>query len=93
MNQDILECVINNLKKQVDYREVLEECCKQVVLKYNPYPKQCSLDYFHTRVNGGLEKIHVCINNEVKGVVFCGELLDSDNPLVLEYTKSYMEVF
>ena len=92
MNQDMFEDFINNLKKQIGYHEVLEECCKQVVLKYNPYPKQCRLDYFHTRVNGGLERIHVCINNEVKGIVFCGEILDSDNPLILEYSETTMVV-
>lgn len=92
MNRNVVEDVIDKLKRGVGYHEVLEECCKQVILKYSPYPRGCRLDYYHTRIGGGLEKIHVCINNKVKGIVFCGRIFDSDNPLVLEYTKSYMEV-
>ena len=77
---------LNKLKSGLDYQPLLEEACKRVVLKYNPYPSQCNLEYFYDKLNR-VERINVKIGDVVHASIVCGAIVMNDDPNVLEYTK------
>ena len=86
---NLFQETLNKLKSELDYQPLLEEACKHVVLKYNPYPSQCNLDYFYDKLNR-VERINVKIDDVVHAVIICGAIIHNDDPNVLEYTKPYM---
>ena len=83
---NLFQETLNKLKSELDYKPLLEEACKRVVLKYNPYPSQCNLDYFYDKLNR-VERINVKIGDVVHASVFCGNIIMNDDPKVIEYTK------
>ena len=80
---------LNKLKSELDYQPLLEEACKRVVLKYNPYPSQCNLDYFYDKLNR-VEKINVKIDDVVHAVIICSNIVMNDDLNVLKYAKPYV---
>ena len=87
---NLFQETLNKLKSELDYQPLLlEEACNYVVLKYNPYPSQCNLDYFYDKLNR-VEKINVKIGDVVHAIVFCGAIVHNDDPNVLEYSKPYV---
>lgn len=87
MNNDLLEEKLNKLKQEIDYLPVLEACCKRILERYRPHPKQCSLDYLYD--GQILNKIHVKIDDVVHGVIVCGRILDYDDTTSISYVKPY----
>ena len=89
---NLIQDLIENIKKEIDYQPILEEACKRVVDEYNPYPSQCKLDYWYDKQHM-IEKINVKIGDVVRAVVFCGKFIDSVggiDPFKLQYTKPYV---
>ena len=86
---NLFQETLNKLKSELDYQQILEEACNRVVLKYNPYPSQCKLDYFYDKLNR-VERINVKIDDVVHALIICGNIMTNDDPNVLEYTKPYM---
>ena len=86
---NLFQETLNKLKSELDYQQTLEEACNRVVLKYNPYPSQCNLDYFYDKLNR-VEKINVKIGDVVHAVIICGNIVMNDDPKNIEYTKPYM---
>ena len=80
---------LNKLKSELDYQLLLEEACNRVVLKYNPYPSQCNLDFFYNNQHR-VEKINVKIGDVVHASVVCGAIVMNDDPKVIEHTKPYV---
>ena len=89
MMTSLFQETLNKLKSELDYQPLLEEACKHVVLKYNPYPSQCNLDYFYDKLNR-VERINVKIDDVVHAVIICGNIVMNNNPSVIEHTKPYM---
>lgn len=85
LTQDLME----NIKKEIDYQPLLEEACKRVVEKYNPYPSQCNLDYWYDKQHM-VDKINVKLGDVIHAVVVCGKFIDSIDPNKLQYTKPYV---
>lgn len=85
LTQDLIE----KIKKEIDYQPILEEACKRVVEKYNPYPSQCNLDYWYDKLNR-VERINVKIDDVVHAVIICGNIVMNNNPSVIEHTKPYV---
>ena len=89
---NLFQETLNKLKSELDYQPLLEEACKYVVLKYNPYPSQCNLDYFYDNQHR-VEKINVKIGDVVHAVVVCGKFIDcvgGIDPFKIQYTKPYV---
>ena len=86
---NLFQETLNKLKSELDYKPLLEDACKRVVLKYNPYPSQCNLDYFYDKLNR-VERINVKIDDVVHAVIICGNIIMSADPNVIEHTKSYV---
>ena len=86
---NLFQETLNKLKSELDYQPLLEDACNRVVLKYNPYPSQCNLDYFYDKLNR-VEKINVKIGDVVHAVVVCGKFIDSVDMNKLQYTKPYV---
>lgn len=86
---NLFQGALNKLKSALDYQPLLEEACKRVVLKYNPYPSQCNLDYFYDKLNR-VEKINVKIDDVVHASVVCGTIVMNDDPKAIEYAKPYV---
>ena len=86
---NLFQETLNKLKSELDYQPLLEEACKRVVLKYNPYPSQCNLDYFYDKLNK-VDRINVKIGDVVHASVVCGAIVMNDDPNVLEYSKPYV---
>lgn len=86
---NLFQETLNKLKSELDYQPLLEEACKHVVLKYNPHPSQCNLDYFYDKLNR-VEKINVKIGDFVHASVVCGSIIMNDDPKTIEYTKPYI---
>ena len=86
---NLFQETLNKLKSELDYQPLLEEACKYVVLKYNPYPSQCNLDYFYDKLNR-VEKINVKIGDVVHASVVCGSFIESIDPNKIQYTKPYV---
>lgn len=92
MMTNLIQDLIENIKKEIDYQPILEEACKRVVEKYNPYPSQCKLDYWYDKQHM-VEKINVKIGDVVHAVVVCGKFIDSVGGIdsnKLQYTKPYV---
>ncbi len=89
MVTNLFQETLNKLKSELDYQPLLEEACKRVVLKYNPYPSQCNLDYFYDNQHR-VAKINVKIDYVVHAVIICGNIVMNDNLDVIEYTKPYI---
>ena len=86
---NLFQETLNKLKSELDYQPLLEEACKYVVLKYNPYPSQCNLDYIYDKLNK-VDRINVKIGDVVHAVIICGAIVMDDDPNVLEYAKPYV---
>lgn len=89
---NLIQDLIEKIKKEIDYQPVLEEACKRVVEKYNPYPSQCNLDYFYDKQHM-VESINVRVDDVVHAVVVRGKFIDSVegiNPFKIQYTKPYV---
>lgn len=86
---NVIQDLIEKIKKEIDYQPVLEEACNRVVEKYNPYPSQCNLDYWYDKQHM-VEKINVKIGDVIHAVVVCGKFIDSDDINKLEYTTPYV---
>ena len=86
---NLFQETLNKLKSELDYKPLLEAACKHVVLKYNPYPSQCNLDYFYDKLNR-VERINVKIDDVVHAVIICGNIVMNDDPKVIEHTKPYV---
>lgn len=86
---NLIHDLIEKIKKEIDYQPILEEACKRVVEKYNPYPSQCNLDYWYDKQHM-VEKINVKIGDVVHTVVVCGKFIESIDPNKLQYTKPYV---
>ena len=86
---NLFQETLNKLKSELDYQPLLEEACNHVVLKYNPYPSQCNLDFFYDKLNK-VDRINVKIGDVVHASVVCGAIVMNDDPNVLEYTKPYV---
>ena len=89
---NLFQETLNKLKSELDYQPLLEEACKRVVLKHNPYPSQCNLDYFYDNQHR-VEKINVKIGDIVHAVVVCGKFIDcvgGVDPFKIQYTKPYV---
>ena len=86
---NLFQETLNKLKSELDYKPLLEEACKHVVLKYNPYPSQCNLEYFYDKLNR-VERINVKIDDVVHAVIICGNIVMNNNPSVIEHTKPYV---
>ena len=86
---NLFQETLNKLKNELDYQPLLEDACNRVVLKYNPYPSQCNLDYFYYKLNR-VEKINVKIGDVVHTIVICGNIVMNNDPKVIEYTKPYV---
>lgn len=78
---------IAQLRKEIDYRPVLEVCCKEVISIHNPKLSECNLEYFLNR--GTLEKIHVKVGDKVCGIVVTGKISEMEDYNTLAYTKPY----
>ena len=89
MMTNLFQETLNKLKSELDYQPLLEEACKRVVLKYNPYPSQYNLDYFYDKLNR-VERINVKIDDVVHAVIICGNIVMNDDPNVIEHTKPYV---
>lgn len=89
MMTSLFQETLNKLKSELDYQPLLEEACKRVVLKYNPYPSQCNLDYFYDKLNR-VEKINVKIDDVVHAVIICSNIVMNDDLNVLKYAKPYV---
>ena len=83
---NLFQETLNKLKSELDYKPLLEEACKCVVLKHNTHPSQCNLDYFYDKLNR-VERINVKIGDVVHAIVICGNMVMNDDPKVIEYTK------
>lgn len=89
---NLIQDLIEKIKKEIDYQPILEEACKRVVEKYNPYPSQCNLDYCCDKQHM-VEKINVKIGDVVRAVVVCGKFIDcvgGIDPFKIQYTKPYV---
>ena len=86
---NLFQETLNKLKSELDYKPLLEDACKRVVLKYNPYPSQCNLDHFYDKLNR-VERINVKIDDAVHAVIICGNIVMNDDSNVLEHTKPYV---
>lgn len=84
---NILEQKMKVVQQELNYIPLLDSCIKRVLEENKPHPSECSLDYLYN--HGVLEKIHVKIRGYVVSIVVCGKVVDSDNPLVLNYIKPY----
>lgn len=92
MMTNLFQETLNKLKSELDYQPILEEACKRVVGKYNPYPSQCNLDYWYDHKHM-VEKINVKIGDVVHAIVVCGKFIDSVggiDPFKIQYTKPYV---
>ena len=89
MMTNLIQDLIEKIKKEIDYQPILEEACKRVVEKYNPYPSQCNLDYWYDHKHM-VEKINVKIGDIIYAVVVCGKFIESIDPNKLQYTKPYV---
>lgn len=92
MMNNLFQETLNKLKSELDYQPLLEEACKRVVLKYNPYPSQCKLDYFYDNQHR-VEKINVKLGDVIHAVVVCGKFIDcvgGIDPFKIQYTKAYV---
>lgn len=86
---NLFQETLNKLKSELDYQPLLEEACKYVVLKYNPYPSQCNLDYWYDHKHV-VEKINVKIGDVTHAVVVCGKFIDCDDINKIQYTKPHV---
>ena len=86
---NLFQETLNKLKSELDYQPLLEDACNRVVLKYNPYPSQCNLDYIYDNQHR-VAKINVKIDSTVHASIVCGAIVMNDDPNVLEYTKPYV---
>ena len=86
---NLFQETLNKFKSELDYQPLLEEACKSVVLKYNPYPSYIDLDYFYDKLNK-VERINVKIDDVVHAVIICGNIVMNDDPKTIEYTKPYV---
>lgn len=84
---NIFEDKLNEIKREIDYLPVLEDCCKRILEKYKPHLTQCNLDYLYDGQR--LDKIHVKIDDVVHGVIFCGRILDTGDVTSISYVKPY----
>lgn len=89
MMNNLFQETLNKLKSELDYQPLLEEACKHVVLKYNPYPSQCNLEYWYDKQHM-VEKINVKIGDVVHAIVVCGRFIGSIDPNKIQYTKPYV---
>ena len=86
--QNLVQQMVDRIKKEIDYQPVLEACCKRIIEEYNPHPSQCNLYYLYDKQNR-VETIQVKIDEDIVGVVICGRFIESDDQLKLSYTKPY----
>ena len=86
---NLIQDLIEKIKKEIDYQPILEEACKRVVLKHNQYPSQCNLDYWYDKQHM-VEKINVKIGDIVHAVVVCGRFIDCDDINKIQYTKPHV---
>lgn len=84
---NILEQKMKLIQQELDYLPLLDNCIKRILEEHKPHPSKCSLDYFYN--HGVLEKIHVNVDGFVFGIIICGKIVESDDPLVLNYIKPY----
>lgn len=84
---NILEQKMKVVQQELNYLPLLDKCLKRILEEDKPHPSKCSLDYLYN--HGVLEKIYVKIKGYVVSIIVCGKVVDSDNPLVLNYTKPY----
>lgn len=89
MMTNLMQDLMENIKKDIDYQPILEEACKRVVERYNPYPSQCYLDYWYDKQHM-VEKINVRIGDVVHAVVVCGKFVYSDDINKIQYTKPHV---
>ena len=89
MVTSLFQETLNKLKSELDYQPLLEEACKYVVLKHNPYPSQCNLEYFYDKLNR-VDRINVKIDDVIHAIVFCGNIIMNDDTKAIEYTKPYV---
>jgi len=86
----IYQETINKLKNELDYHPLLEEACKLLVLKHNPCPSQCNLEYYYFNGTNKLKKVYIKIDDIIHAIVFCGNIVMNDDPNVLVHTKPYI---
>lgn len=86
---NLVNDLIEKIKKEIDHQPILEEACKRVVEKYRPCSSQCNLDYWYDKQHM-VEKINVKIGDVVHAVVVCGKFIESIDPNKLQYTKPYV---
>ena len=78
---------IAQLRKEIDYKHVLAECCKEVFAIHNPSPSESILDYIHSQ--NRLEMIHVKVGEKICGIVVTGRISEMEDYNTLAYTKPY----
>lgn len=86
---NLIQDLIEKIRREIDYQPILEEACKRVVEKYNPYQSQCNLEKYYDSQHM-VEKINVKIDDVVHAVVICGKFIDCVDPKKLQYTKPYV---
>ena len=86
--QNLVQQMVDRIKKEIDYQPVLEACCKRIIEEYNPNPKQCNIYYFYNK-HDRVEKIQVKIYEDIVGVIICGRFIESVDPMKLSYIKPY----
>lgn len=89
MMTNLMQGLMENIKKEIDYQPILEEACKRVVDKYNPYPSQCNLEYFYDKQHR-VDRINVKIGDVVHAIVICGKFIDCDDINKIQYTKPHV---
>ena len=85
--QNLVQQMVDRIKKEIDYQPVLEACCKRILERYRPHPTQCHLDYLYDGQR--VDRIHVKIDDVVHGVIVCGRILDNDDITLISYVKPY----
>lgn len=78
---------IAQLRKEIDYQSILEECCNEVIALHNPSPTESILEYIHSQDR--LEMIHVKVGEKICGIVVTGKISEMEDCKTLAYTKPY----
>ena len=47
--QNLVQQMVDRIKKEIDYQPVLEACCKRIIKEYNPHQSQCNLHYLYDK--------------------------------------------
>ena len=78
---------IAQLRKEIDYQSILQECCEVVIAIHNPSPSESILEYIHSQDR--LEMIHVKVGEKICGIVVTGKISEMEYYNILAYTKPY----